>query len=343
MQSRNANNLKGIDVSHYQGNIDFGKVKADGIDIVYIKATEGITKVDQKVQQNYIDAKAAGLKIGFYHFFRGNTEEKAKQEAQFFTNIIKYSQHDCKCMLDIETTQKLDKDTLSKLAKVFIEEVKRLTGEDAVIYTYASFAENNLTDVLAEYPLWVAHYGVNNPGDNPIWDSWIGFQYTSSGAVNGITGNVDMDEFTTDIFIGSASIPAKTISKQVSYIQSTLNSRYGFKLWVDNIAGKHTFEGIYAALQIELNKQFNKGLVVDGIPGPKTLNAVVTLKKGAQGNLVWLLQALLICKGRSVGPTGADSHFGNYTFIAVQHFQSANGLVSDGSVGPKTWEKLLGL
>ena len=57
------------------------------------------------------------------------------------------------------------------------------------------------------YPLWIAHYGVSNPGSNPIWNSWVGFQYSSTGSVPGISGNCDMDEFKKGIFLNSSSIP----------------------------------------------------------------------------------------------------------------------------------------
>lgn len=349
MQSRNTNNLKGIDVSNHQASIDFSEVKASGIDIVYMKATEGVGYVDSYLNINYQNAKENGLKVGFYHFFTPLNEEDTRAEAQAFYNAIKDKESDCKYCLDIENTYGLSRETLSHLARLFMEEIKKLTGKDAVLYTYTSFARENLDNSLSNYSLWIAHYGVNTPGDNPIWSSWIGFQYADNGSVNGINGNTDMDEFTPDILFNSSSISTIVEPQQsnnvttVSDIQSILNSRYGFKISVDNIQGSETFKAIVKGIQIELNKQFDKGLDVDGVPGPKTLGSVVTLRKDANGNLTWLMQALLICKGYNLGKFGADSDFGYQTKIAVQNFQAAHKLTADGIVGANTWRVLLGL
>lgn len=344
MQSRGTDNLKGIDVSHYQGTIDYEKVKNAGIQVVYTKATEGVTYKDPTLNANYENAKARGLKVGLYHFFRAKDEDNAKQQAQFFADTIKGLDYDCRLMLDLETTQGLDKDTLSNLAKIFMDEVKRLTGKEVVLYTYTSFARNNITDVLKDYPLWIAHYGVSTPGSNPIWDSWIGFQYTSTGSLDGVPGNVDMNEFTPEILLSKATQAVNSqqpvANTLVKYVQAVINARYGFKIDVDNVAGKQTYKALYAAVQIELNK-LGKNLVIDGKPGPKTFGAVVTIRKGDKSNLVWLVQAILICKGYNVGPSGADSDFGTNTLVGVQHYQAAKGLKTDGIVGPLTWKSLL--
>lgn len=351
MESRSLNNIKGIDINMYQGNIDFGKVKASGIEIVYIKATEGVGYIDPYLSANYENAVANGLKVGFYHYFTPKNEEDTKAEAQAFYDAVKGKEAHCKYCLDIEVANGLDKNILSNLVKTFMEEIKMLTGKQVVVYTFTNFARNNITDILSIYPVWIAHYGVNTPGDNPIWNNWIGFQYSSSGIIDGISGNVDMDEFTQEIFLNNDDQainnqfqqPEPVDKASVNYIQAALNGRYGFKLLVDNIPGPQTLKGIYSAIQIELNKQYSRGLVVDGIPGSKTLEAAVILKKGDKGSLTWLLQALLICKGFSVGKSGADGDFGAFTQIAVEKFQSGHGLTDDGIVGVNTWRKLLGL
>ena len=90
-------------------------------------------------------------------------------------------------------------------------------------------------------------------------------------------------------------------------------------------------------LQTELNKQFNAGLVVDGIFGPLTKNACVVVEKGDEGNITYLIQAMLICKNYNLE---ADSIFGSITDSKVKEFQSKNGLVVDGLCGKNTFEKL---
>ncbi|AQY55126.1 endolysin [Geobacillus phage TP-84] len=219
MQARSANNIKGIDVSHWQGKIDWAKVKAAGIQVAYLKATEGTTHVDKMLKTNYQNAKKAGIKVGFYHFFRAKNEQNAREQARHFVNTVKGMPNDLKHALDIETTEGLSNEALTKCAIAFLEEVKKLTGQDPIVYTYTSFARSRLTAAIAKYPVWIAHYGVDKPGDNPIWDRWIGFQYTDKGKVSGIAGNVDMNEFTSDIFVDAAKVEQP--KQKVDAVQST--------------------------------------------------------------------------------------------------------------------------
>ncbi len=76
---------------------------------------------------------------------------------------------------------------------------KKITNREVVVYTYTSFANNNLDNRLGVYPLWIAEYGVKAPKDNRVWSSWIGFQYSDKGNVAGVSGNCDMNEFKEEI------------------------------------------------------------------------------------------------------------------------------------------------
>lgn len=124
----------------------------------------------------------------------------------------------------------------------------------------------------------------------------------------------------------------------VAKIQATLNTRYNLNIATDNIFGKETKKALVIALQTELNKQYNKGLKVDGIFGNNTKNACVNVKKGAQGNITYILQAILYCKGYNTN--GVDGIFGAGTESAVKSFQSKNGLTVDGICGKNTFAKL---
>ena len=151
MQSRDPSNLKGIDISSNQGVVDFVKIKDSGIQIVYIKATEGISYLNPLLGDSYNKAVAAGLKIGFYHFFRAkdNDTENAKQQAAYFYNAIKNYHCDCRLTLDIETTEGIQsKDVLSQLAKTFLDELKALSNKDVVLYSYTNFAQTNLKNIV---------------------------------------------------------------------------------------------------------------------------------------------------------------------------------------------------
>ena len=86
--------FEGIDVSDWQGEIDFKEVKNSGIDMVYIRASEGANYVDSYFKENYESAKENGLKVGFYHFLTATSIEEAKEEAKFFVNTIRGTKPD---------------------------------------------------------------------------------------------------------------------------------------------------------------------------------------------------------------------------------------------------------
>lgn len=134
--------------------------------------------------------------------------------------------------------------------------------------------------------------------------------------------------------------PTPTPSTDVSYIQRTLNERYGFNIAVDNIAGPDTWKHLRMALQIEFNKQFGSNLVIDGIFGPATQSVMnrAIIAYGARGNITWLIQACLNIKGYKTG--GIDGIWLGDTQTAVGNFQQNNGLQKDYKVGKNTYLKL---
>lgn len=127
------------------------------------------------------------------------------------------------------------------------------------------------------------------------------------------------------------------VKGNVATIQSTLNNKYGLNIAVDNIYGKETKKALVKALQTELNRQYAKGLTADGIFGNLTKNACISLRKGSKGNITWILQAMLVCKGYSIE---VDGDFGINTENAVRDYQSKNRLIVDGIAGKNTFEKL---
>lgn len=186
--------FKGIDISHHNGSINFAKVKAAGIQLVYMKATEGTTFIDKNLEINYNGAKSAGLKTGFYHFLVGTSSPET--QARNFYNNIKDKQSDLKPVLDVETN---NFDVMDYTLR-FIAEFKKLSNMDVCIYTYSDFIRN-LDYRLAKYTLWEANYYRNtfNLPSNNIWSSRAGHQYTDKGIIDGISTSVDLNEFTQDI------------------------------------------------------------------------------------------------------------------------------------------------
>lgn len=200
MQRRTSQNIKGMDVSHWQGLIDWQKVKEDGIRFVYVKATEGITIKDPLFEQNVRGAKQAGLLVGAYHFARFYTNQTAAAECKHFLTESSFHTLDLPLVLDLETDQGLAPDELTDCALEFCKEVQKESPNKPLIYTSTEFAKHHLTRELNKFPLWIAHFGVNEPGENGIWTSWHVFQYTNTGTVAGVRGNVDLDEWDYEAF-----------------------------------------------------------------------------------------------------------------------------------------------
>ena len=196
----------GIDVSNYQGNINYNQVKQSGIEVVYIKATEGQTITDAYLNQNYQNAKANGLKIGFYHFVRARNNQQAILEAEHFVNAISGMTADCRLAMDFEIFGNLTTTQVNEISFTFLRKVEELTGKEMVIYSNSNTARTVFSQELANmYPLWVAEYGVTRPQNNGKWNTWVGFQYTDKGIINGINGYVDRDIFTNQILLQNSS------------------------------------------------------------------------------------------------------------------------------------------
>ena len=200
---------KGIDISNWQGSINFSEVKNSGVQIVYIQATEGNFFTDPYLQEFYDEASSKGLSIGFYHFFSPSVS--ADEQAKYFTKAISGMTSECRLVLDLEQSGGIGADELSRIAVDFLENVKANSGLDVALYTYASFANNNITTGygLENYPLWIAEYGTSYPESNPIWGtSYAGWQYSDTGYTPGVNGNSDLDIFNEGILLDDkVSIP----------------------------------------------------------------------------------------------------------------------------------------
>lgn len=199
---RRERKLDGIDVSHWEGKIQFRKVRQAGIRVVYIKATQGRDIVDSDFERNYRDAERENLRIGFYHYVMARSVEEAKEEAAFFYDKIRDKKQHARPAMDFEVFGALSHGEVREISLQFLRELEARDGHRPVIYSDASNASGVFDDDrLREYPLWIAQYGVSKPDMENPWRRWSGWQYTDSGRVRGIDGRVDRDYFRRDILI----------------------------------------------------------------------------------------------------------------------------------------------
>ena len=183
--------IKGIDVSVWQGNIDFGKVKVSGINFVIIRAGYGNGNKDKWFDENYRKAKAAGLHIGAYWYSYATSADGAKQEAQSCSKVLSGKQLDYPVYFDIEEKSQLSrgKDFCSSLITAFCTELEN-HGYYAGFYTSLSSLNSVVSDAVKKrFTVWVAQWSgkCSYSGAYGVW------QYSSKGWVNGVDGDVSLD------------------------------------------------------------------------------------------------------------------------------------------------------
>lgn len=182
--------IRGIDVSHFQGNIDWQAVAGDGVRFCFIKATEGVGNVDPMFHRNWNGAKAAGVLRGAYHFFHPNLD--AKQQAEHFLSVVTVEEGTLPPALDMEVTDGVDFEGLQAGIRTWMETVEASAGRKPVVYTDPSFWQENVKADMSQYPLWLACYA-SQPEMPPGWRTWTFWQHSDQGKVNGIDGPVDLD------------------------------------------------------------------------------------------------------------------------------------------------------
>ena len=184
---------KGIDVSEYQRNVDFKKVKASGIDFVIIRAGYGMyaSQKDSMFESHYINAKAAGLNVGAYWYSYAQSVSDAKKEADVCLKVIKGKKFELPIYFDLEEQSQFSKGKsfCDSLVKAFCNKLEN-ANYYAGLYISRSPLQTYISKSVADrYALWIAEYGsaCNYNGTYGIW------QYTSKGHISGVKGNVDCD------------------------------------------------------------------------------------------------------------------------------------------------------
>lgn len=296
--------MKGIDVSNHNGNINWNQVKNNGVEAVYIKASEGTTFTDSYLENNYNGAKSVGLPVGFYHFLVGTSLPET--QAENFFNNIRNKEVNLKVCLDVEKTN-FD---INNFIQRFIARFSQLSNLPFVIYTGAYFAKNNInSNIKANYPLWVAHYGVNPWGStiDTGFNSIIGHQYTETGIVSGISGYCDINVFKDSIYVNNTPKPSPYVKNEK-----------------------------IRQLQLVCNQMNNSNLSLDGIWGPLTDSAVRVLPLAG---IPYRTPELTVWTQLRLG-TNPDGIFGRNTYNAVIWWQKNHNLIPDGLVGYNTIKSL---
>ena len=192
---------KGIDVSKWQGDINFSKVK-NNIDFVIIRIGYGMyeNQIDSKFEANYNGFKKSGVPVGVYHYSYAKSVEEAITEAEVVLKWLNNRQLNLPVYFDIEDKvhNNIDKNTLTKMCEAFCSKIEK-AGYWAGVYANKYFFTTHLDyeKLQDRYTIWVAQYNDKNTYKGR-YDMW---QYTSSGKVSGINGNVDQNYLYRNIFV----------------------------------------------------------------------------------------------------------------------------------------------
>ncbi|MGL4498730.1 MAG: GH25 family lysozyme [Planktothrix sp.] len=251
--------IRGIDVSDYQPKVDWQAVARSGISFAIIKSTEGESFVCQVFAQYWEQAKANGLIRGAYHFFRPDSDPI--KQAYHFLKTVKLQDGDLPPVLDIETMGTVDTKTLCDRAAQWIDVMEKETGFRPIIYTYPGFWQKLNTTRFSDYPLWIAHY---TTAEQPIipggWKTWVFWQFTDQGQVEGISGGVDVNLF--------ESIRRGDKGGKVEKIQTLLKNQGHDPGILDGSFGNGTETAL-------IKFQQKKQLQADGVAGLKTWTALM--------------------------------------------------------------------
>ncbi|WP_291588099.1 glycoside hydrolase family 25 protein [Bacteroides sp.] len=188
--------VHGIDISHYQGDIDWlelmqSRLTDYPIEFVFMKATEGGDHGDDTFTRNFSEAGKHGFIRGAYHFFSPKTDPL--KQADFFIRTVKLAPGDLPPVLDVEVTGKKTKQELQQNIKRWLDRVEAHYGVKPILYTSYKFKSRYLDDsIFNTYPYWIAHYYVDSVKYEGKWHFW---QHSDVGAVPGIDEDVDLNVF----------------------------------------------------------------------------------------------------------------------------------------------------
>lgn len=217
---------KFVDVSNNNGHVDFGAIKRAGAVGVYLKVTEGTNFVDPYYASNYTRAKAAGLKVGGYHF--AHPKNSATAEVAFFLKHLRLAKGDLKPVLDLETTDGIIGSHVHAFGSAFLDELKKKIGERGVLYSGSYFLSAN--GLLHRPELkWIASYGAKPKTPYAAW------QFTDGEAkYPGSINHYDTDLISNiSLLVYKAPAHKKAAAHAVKYYIAVkgIVKRVSYKVW----------------------------------------------------------------------------------------------------------------
>ena len=187
--------IKGFDVSHHQGDIDWKKISPQQYQFVYLKATEGGDYKDDKFQQYWLDARERGMRVGAYHFYRLCRDGKI--QAQNFIDTVPKKNDNLPPVIDLEYDSNcintFTKEQLLKQIKIIHDDLHQHYAKQPIFYTSKIFYNMVLSGEFKQTPIWIREYK-DKPDlkDGRVWTFW---QHSNQGTIQGISKAVDLNVF----------------------------------------------------------------------------------------------------------------------------------------------------
>lgn len=186
----------GIDVSYYQGDIDWNAVAADGVEYAIVRVSHSTQFFDPQFDTNLAGSRAAGLHTGVYQYFEPD-EDPIAQADLLLDSMGPLLPGDLPPVIDVESTGGQSPAVVASAVRAWVDHVEAELGVAPIIYTGHYFWQDNVASAeFGGYPLWVAWYGVECPSAVPTgWSQWAFHQYCDCGNVAGVSGQVDVNRF----------------------------------------------------------------------------------------------------------------------------------------------------
>ena len=193
--------VHGVDISRWQGDIDWQKLRGQGANFVYIKATDGGDHLDPMFRKNWKNAEKAGLKRGAYHFFYWC--RTAREQADWFIRNVPKVKGALPPVLDVEWNgtssckKRPSRENVLEKMQVFMDKLEAHYGQRPIIYTAPDFYADNLKGAFKNHPFWLRSVAAHPSKVYPGRD-WVFWQYSGSGLSHGVEGRIDLNVFHGD-------------------------------------------------------------------------------------------------------------------------------------------------